>query len=155
MTAATDTTPEMVAAFDQVELTVARDLTRKALLVVPLACLALGLWRGLDAAAAVAAACVIVLINFFVSALLMRWGARHGPEWLMGAVLGGFLIKIIVLFCIGLALKPLDVLDWTVFCLALVVTHLGLLAWETRAVSLTLAYPSLKPRPHRASSARN
>ena len=140
------TNANLAADFDRVELSIAGDLARRALIVAPAAIVGVGLWRGLDAAWAVLAALAIVCANFFLSAALMRWGARRAPELLMGVVLGGFIGRLAVVTVVGLAVKALDVVDWPVFCIALVVAHLGLLAWETRAVSLTLAYPGLKPR---------
>jgi hypothetical protein len=138
------TNADLAANFDRVELSIAGDLARRALMVAPAAAVGLGL--GLDAAWAVLAALAIVCANFFFSAELMRWGARRAPELLMGVVLGGFIGRLAVVTAVGVAVKALDVVDWPVFCIALVVAHLGLLAWETRAVSLTLAYPGLKPR---------
>jgi hypothetical protein len=136
--------------FDRVELSIAGDLARRALLLAPFACLGLGVWRGLDAAGAVVAALAIVCANFFASAALMRWGALRAPELLMGVALGGFITRLAVVTALGVGVKALDIVDWPVFCIALIVSQLGLLAWETRAVSLTLAYPGLKPRPDRA-----
>ena len=133
-------------ALDAPELSVAADIARRALLVAPVAAIGVGLWRGADAAGAIALALAIVSLNFLASAALLRWGALRAPELLMGIALGGFLVRLATVTAIGVGVKALDIVDWPVFCIALVVAHLGLLAWETRAVSLTLAYPGLKPR---------
>jgi len=143
-------------AVDGVEMQVAGDLARRELIVAPVAVLAVGLWRGTDGAAAVALAFAVVCLNFFASAMLLRWGSLRAPELLMGIALGGFLARLAAVTAVGVGVKALDIVDWPVFCIALVVAHLGLLAWETRAVSLTLAYPGLKPRPgHPTRSGRS
>ena len=63
-----------VPSVDQVESRVARDLTRHALLVAPLAILGVGLWRGVDGALGVALALIVVCANFLLSAALARVG---------------------------------------------------------------------------------
>jgi len=138
-----------VPSVDQVESRVARDLTRHALLVAPLAILGVGLWRGVDGALGVALALVVVCANFLLSAALLGWGARRSPNLLMGIALGAFLGRLVLITAVGVGIKELDIVDFPVFCIALIVSHLGLLIWETRSVSLSLAYPDLKPRTGR------
>ncbi len=135
---------------DHVESRVARDLTRHALLVAPLAMVGVGLWRGLDAAGGVALALAVVCANFLVSAALLGWGARRSPNLLLGIALGAFIGRLVVITAIGVGIKELDIVDFPVFCIALIVSHLGLLVWETRSISLSLAYPDLKPKSGRA-----
>jgi len=136
-------------AVDRVESTIARDLARHALLAAPVLILALGLWRGADAAGAVALALAIVCVNWLVSAAMLGWAARTSPNLLMAAALGGFIARLVAITAIGVGIKELDIVDWPVFCITLVVSYLGLLAWETRSISVSLASPGVKPRSGR------
>ena len=136
-----------VPSVDQVESRVARDLTRHALLVAPVAIVGVGLWRGVDGALGVALALTIVCANFLLSAAMLGWGARRSPNLLMGIALGAFLGRLVLITAVGVGMKALDIVDFPVFCIALIVSHLGLLFWETRSISLSLASPGLKPAP--------
>jgi hypothetical protein len=141
----TDASVVSAPSISHVESRIARDLARRALLVAPFVLLGVGLWRGVDAAAAVAFAVALVVANFLASAALLGAAARRSPHLLMGVALMSFLGRFVILTAIGVGAKELDVVDWPVFCITLIVTYLGLLAWELRAVSFSLASPGLKP----------
>ncbi len=128
-----------------IETRIARDLARRALLAAPAVLVGVGLWRGVDAAAAVALAIGIVVANFLGSAWVLGAAARRSPHLLMGVALMSFLVRFVVLTAIGVGVKALDVVDWPVFCVTLIVSYLGLLAWELRSVSFSLASPGLQP----------
>jgi len=145
-------TPEGPEGIDRIESRIAHDLVKHALYVAPIAILALGIWRGVDAGAAVALALALVIGNFLLSAAILGWCARRGPELLMGAALISFLLRFLVLTGIGVVVKDLDIVDWPVFCITLLVSYLGLLAWEMRSISTSLATPGLKPSPNRTWS---
>ncbi len=132
---------------DGIESRIARDLARRAVIAAPLAMVAVGLWRGVDAALGVAAALAVVVANFLVSAAFLGWAARISPNALMGAALGGFLVRVGAVFGVALAVRELDVVDFPVFVVTVLVAHLALLFWETRSISLSLASPGLKPKP--------
>jgi hypothetical protein len=132
---------------DEIESRIARDLVRKALIVAPIVILALGLWRGVDAAAAVAVAFAIVIANFLANAAILGWTARNNPSMLQGVALLSFLGRLIVITAIGVGVKELDIVDWPVFCITLVVSYFALLLWELRSISFTMASPGLKPKP--------
>jgi hypothetical protein len=131
---------------DGIETRIARDLARHGLIAAPIVIIGAGIWRGPEAALAVGLALGLVILNFLMSAALLGWAARISPDMLMGVALGGFLIKVIVLFVVGTVVEQFDFVDFPVFVVTLLVAHLGLLAWETRSVSLSLASPGLKPR---------
>jgi hypothetical protein len=137
-----------IPAVDRIESRIAVDLSRRALLVAPVAMLGVGLWRGLDAAGAVALALALVVVNLLIAAASLGWAARNSPNLLMGVALFGFLGRLAVLTAIGAGIKALGIVDWPVFCITLVVGYLGLLFWELRSVSLSLASPGLKPGRH-------
>jgi hypothetical protein len=137
-----------VPTVDHIESRIAVDLSRRALLVAPVAMLGVGLWRGWDAAGAVALALALVVLNLLVAAASLGWAARTSPNLLMGVALFGFLGRLALLTAIGAGIKALGIVDWPVFCITLVVGYLGLLFWELRSVSLSLASPGLKPGRH-------
>jgi hypothetical protein len=134
---------------DRIESRIAHDLARHGLYVAPVAMLGVGVWRGVDAAAAVALAFAIVIGNFLLSAAILGWCARRHPEVLVGVALFSFLGRLILITVIGVGIKELDIVDWPVFCITLVVSYLGLLFWELRSISVSLASPGLKPSTQR------
>lgn len=131
----------------RIESSIAHDLARRALIVTPFLLVGAGIWRGLDGVIAVALALGLVTANFLVSAAVLGRAAAISPNTLMGVALGGFLVKLIVLFGLALVVEQLDFVDFPLFVGTVFIAHLGLLAWETRSVSLSLAAPGLKPRP--------
>jgi len=134
------------------ESEIAGHLARHALLVAPAVVLIGGIAAGVDGAISAAIALVIVALNFLVSARLIAWGAARGPSFVQGAVLGGFLVRLLVITGLVLLLNQLAFIDVMVLVLTIAVTHLALLVWETRYVSLTLAAPGLKPGVGRPDS---
>jgi hypothetical protein len=144
--------PRPPEGIDHVESRIARDLVKHALYVAPIAIVGVGIWRGVDAGAAVAFALALVIVNFLASAAILGWCARRSPELLMGAALMSFLVRFLVLTAIGVVVKEMDIVDWPVFCITLVVSYLGLLFWEMRSISTSLASPGLKPSPNRTWS---
>jgi cytochrome c biogenesis factor len=63
----------------------------------------------------------------------------------MGVVLGGYIVRLGILFGIAFALDTISWIDIGVLLLTVAVVHLALLTWESRHVSLSLPYPGLKP----------
>ena len=133
---------------DRIESRIAFDLARRAALAAPVVMLGVGLWRGVDAAGAVALALAVIVANFLVAAAALGWAARRNPNLLMGVALFGFLARLALITAVGVGIKALNIVDWPVFCITLVVGYFGLLCWELRSVSLSLASPGLKPGRH-------
>ena len=128
-----------------VERRIAVDLARHGLLVAPVIVLVAGLLRGVDGAASAALGLGVVVVNFFVAALSLEWGARRGGNALFAVALGGFLVRMMSILVVLLAAEALfGWADVVVLGLTLVVTHLGLLFWELRSVSFSLAAPGLR-----------
>jgi hypothetical protein len=136
-----------VISVDDIESRVARDVTRKAAIVVGPVALALGIWRGGDAALGVVLALALIVTNLLLSAALLGWTARSMPHALTGVALFSFLGRLVFITVVGAGIKALDVTDWPVFCVTLLVAYFGLLFWELRSISLSLASPGLKPKP--------
>jgi len=104
-----------------------------------------GLVSGVDGLISAAIGLVLVSLNFLASAALITYTARRSPGAVMGAVLGGYIVRLGILFGIAFALDSVAWIDTAVLLLTVAVVHLALLTWESRHVSLTLGYPGLKP----------
>ena len=124
---------------------VARDLVRRMLIASPIVLLVAGVFRGVDGLVSAAIGLVLVALNFLASARLITWVAQRSPGAVMGFVLGGFVVRIAILFGIALALEQVSWVDVPVLVLTVAIMHIALLTWETRHVSLTLGAPGLKP----------
>jgi hypothetical protein len=135
------------AVADRVETRIALDLARHAVMAAPVAMLAVGLWRGPDAAGAVALAVALVVANWLVAAAMLGWAARRSPSRLMFVALFGFLGRLAAITGIGVGIKALDIVDWPVFAITLLASYLVLLTWEMRSLSVSLTPPGLKPSP--------
>lgn len=145
--AGSDGTADLIAA---PELQIAGDLARKSVVVAAVLIAASAVVWGLDGALSSAYAVVLVVLNFFAAAALIGWGAKHGGNALMAAVLGGYLARLGVLTVAIVLVKDASWVERAPLFVTLLVTHLGLLLWETRSVSLSLAYPGLKPKENTA-----
>jgi len=132
---------------ESIEREIAVDLAKKAAIVTPIVVIAVGIWRGPDAALAAFLALALVVVNFFASAAILGWTARRAPHALAGVAMLSFLGRLVIITIIGAGVKQLDIVDFPVFGITLVVSYLALLFWEMRSISLTLAYPGLKPKP--------
>jgi hypothetical protein len=87
----------------------------------------------------------VVVVNLLLSSVSLTWAARVSPTALMGAALGGFLVRMMLVTGVVVAVKGSAWVDLTALAVAILVTHLSLLIWETRYVGANLAYPGLKP----------
>jgi hypothetical protein len=132
---------------DRIELRIALDLARRAAIVAPIVIIALGVWRGLDAAAGAALALLVLVVNWLIAAASLGWAARNNPNLLMGVALFGFIGRLALITAVGAGIKALDIVDWPVFCGVLLAGYAGLLVWELRSISFSLASPGLKPKP--------
>ena len=124
---------------------VAGDLVRRVLIVSPAVLIVAAIVGGVDGVLSAAIGLVLVSLNFLASAKLITYTARRSPGAVMGVVLGGYIVRLGVLFGIALALDTISWIDIGVLLLTVAVVHLALLTWESRHVSLTLGYPGLKP----------
>jgi hypothetical protein len=129
------------------ERDVARDIVRRALPIAPVVVLAAAIPWGVSGALSALFALALVCGNFLLSAALITNAARISLPLLMTAVLGGYLVRLALLFAAVLLVKDAGWVELWPLSLTLVVAHLGLLIWETRHVSATLAFPGLKPKP--------
>lgn len=128
------------------------DLLRRALPVAPVVVAVAGILAGVDGALSAAVAVVLVAANLLLAAASLVWAGRISLGLLMGVALGGYAVRIGLLFLVVLLLKDLAWVHLASLGLTLVVTHLGLLFWELRYVSASLAHPGLKPATAPATS---
>ena len=134
-------------SIEKIERDIAVDLAKKAAIVTPIVVIGLGVWRGPDAALGAFLALALIVGNFFASAAILGWTAKHAPHALAGVAMLSFLGRLLIITIIGAGIKQLDIVDFPVFAITLVISYLALLFWEMRSISLTLAYPGLKPKP--------
>lgn len=136
----------------EVEREVVVDMIKRALpLAFPLVALA-WLISGPKMAASTGLAVALVLINFLLAAAILSWGARTSPAALMGAALGGFLLRMVLLLGTLTLLRGRSWVSVTPLALTLLVSHVALLVWELRRVSASLAFPGLKPAASKDSN---
>jgi len=128
------------------ELEIARDMARKSVVVAAVLVAASSIVWGLDGALSSAYSVVLVVLNFLAAAALIGWGSKRGGNFLMAAVMGGYLVRLGVLTVAIVLVKDAAWVERAPLFVTLLVTHLGLLLWETKSVSLSLAYPGLKPK---------
>src|SRR5690606_1404330 len=99
-------------------------------------------------------AVALVAGNLLLAAASLVWAGRISLGLLMGVALGGYAVRIALLFLVVWLLKDQSWIHLPTLGLTLVVTHLGLLFWELRYVSASLAHPGLKPVTAPASKER-
>ncbi|HEX7168283.1 MAG TPA: ATP synthase subunit I [Acidimicrobiales bacterium] len=128
-----------------VEQEIARDMLGRAAWFAPVLVAVCAVVWGIDGGISSAYAVVLVLVNFLLSAALLSWAARISLALLMGAAMGGYLLRLALVAAAVLLVKDQPWVDLWALGLTLIVTHLGLLLWELRYVSASLAFPGLKP----------
>jgi hypothetical protein len=133
-----ETTPE-------VERQIAFDMIRRSVPVIPVVLVVAGIGWRLDGVLSSAYGIALVLANFALSAFILGWAARISLAFLMGAALGGYIVRLALITAAVLLVKDAAWVELVPLGFTIVVTHLGLLIWETRYVSASLAYPGLKP----------
>jgi hypothetical protein len=129
-----------------VEQQIATDMIRRGLPVVPVLLVLAAIPWGLHGALSAAFAVGLVLVNFALAAALLAWSARISLALMMGAALGGYLLRLVLITGAVLLVKDQGWVELWPLGLTLIVTHLGLLLWETKYVSASLAFPGLKPK---------
>lgn len=87
----------------------------------------------------------IVVFNLLFGAWLIAMAIAISTQFLMPAMLGGFVMRLGLLTAIVIPIRNQDWFAVTPFAIALIGGHLGLLAWETQRVSASLAHPGMPP----------
>ena len=133
------------AAMDAPAAEVARDMARRGLLVMPMVFAGVAAIGGFAAAASVAYAMAIVMINLLLSAYLLRWAARISLGLVASVALGGYVMRLALIFMAVWIVRDAPWIRMIPLGIAIIATHLGLLVWELRHVSASFAHPGLKP----------
>ena len=128
-----------------VETELAFDMLKHAVPFAPVVVLLSWLAWGSRGAWSALLAVAVVVVNLLLSSISLAWAARVSPTLLMGAALGGFLVRMMLVTAVVIAVKDSAWINLTALAVAILVTHLTLLIWETRYVGANLAYPGLKP----------
>lgn len=134
------------------ERQVALDMARLGLIVGPVFMAVSTLVWGLGGLASSALAFAIVVVNLLLGAWIIDRAAAVSPELLMGAALGGFILRLMLLSAVVVPIRNMGWFEMVPFAVTLIGGHLGLLAWETQRVSMTLAYPGLPPHQDRPTA---
>ena len=138
----TDTAVEIPPVEGQIVM----DMVRRGIpLCVALVVVSAAVW-GTKGAVSAAVAVALVVANFAASAALLGWSAKVSPAALMGAALGGFLLRLGAIALVLTVLRDEPWVAWPPLAFSLLASHLGLLLWELRHVSASLAYPGVRPR---------
>jgi hypothetical protein len=124
---------------------IARDMVKRGLPMIPVGLVVGAIWAGTNGALSVGYAMVLILLNFLLSAYLLAWAARISFAIVAAASLGGYFMRLTLVFIAVYAVKDMSWVELVPMCIAIIVTHLGLLVWELRYVSASMAYPGLKP----------
>jgi hypothetical protein len=127
------------------ELELVSDLLPKALPIAPVLLAVAAAFAGIDGALSAAVGVVLVAANLLLAAASLAWAGRVSLGLLMGVALGGYAVRISLLFLAVFLLRDLSWIHLPSLGLTLVITHLGLLFWELKYVSASLAHPGLKP----------
>ena len=124
---------------------IARDMAKRGLIVLPIAVGLTALVGGFAPAASVAYAMIIVMVNFLLSAYLLRWAARISLGLVASVALGGYVMRLAMVFVAVWIVRDASWIRMIPLGIAIIATHLGLLVWELRHVSASFAHPGLKP----------
>lgn len=121
------------------ERAMAADMARLGLVLGP-ALIAVGtvFWR-FDGFLSSVLAFALVLGNFTLGAVIIDRAAAISPTALTGAVLGGFVVRLLLLTVIVVPLRNVAWFEAVPFGIALIGGHLGLLAWESQRVAASLS----------------
>jgi hypothetical protein len=144
--------PVAAVAEESPEYELVGDLLHKALPVAPVVIAVAALFAGIDGALSAGVGVALVAGNLLLAAASLVWAGRISLGLLMGVALGGYAVRIGLLFLVVWLLQDLSWIHLPSLGLTLVATHLGLLFWELRYVSASLAHPGLKPATAPATS---
>lgn len=127
------------------EVSVSRDIVRRGVMVAPLVLTIAGVARGFNGMWSAGYAVVLVLVNFALAALLIAWTAPISLTLMMGAILGGYIVRLGIITAAVVLVRNTGWIDIPALGVTIIVTHLGLLFWEMRYIAASLTFPGLRP----------
>jgi hypothetical protein len=117
------------------ELTLARSISRRSLFLAPLAIGAFWLARGWTGAWASALGLAVVVVNFWISGKALSMAARHSLAFYHAAALFGFFLRMGLITVTMIGVAAVVEVDRLALGLTAVASYLALLILE--AVALT------------------
>ena len=130
-------TPQPVSGDNPIELDLARSAV-KFLLVLGAPVIAVAaLLEGAAGAWSATIGAAVVIGMFLMAGALMSWAARISPTALMAAVLGGYVIRLVIYALLIVLLRPVEWLSGPSLAIATAVLLVAVLVWEVRLVSRT------------------
>ncbi len=117
------------------ELTLARSISSRALFVAPVLIGFFWLTRGWDGAWASAIGVAVVVVNFWASGKALSMAARRSLAFYHAAALFGFIIRLGLITVTMIGVASVVEVDRRALGITAVVSYLALLIWE--AVALT------------------
>lgn len=115
------------------------DMARLGLILGPVLVLIGTIFWRFDGFLSSVLAFALVLGNLALGAMIIDRAAAISPTALTGAVLGGFLMRLLLLTAIVVPLRNLSWFEVVPFAIALLGGHFGLLMWESQRVTVNLA----------------
>ncbi|MGH2819820.1 MAG: ATP synthase subunit I [Actinomycetota bacterium] len=128
-----------------IELEMVSRMVRRGLVLGPPAVAALWLLGGTTYTVSAAIGLVVAVGNLWLTGRIVGGVAESNPQMLMAAGLGTFFLTLLALTGLGLVLREVEAISFTVMGLTLVVAHLVLILWE--------ALRTLAPHPGKRSKA--
>ena len=136
------------------EAALARDIIKRGLIVAPILIGVCAIVWGANGAYSCAYAFAIVFCNFGLAAALVAYAARISYAFMMASMLFGYLLRLALVAVAVFVVRNLTWVELLPLGLTIIFAHLGLLFWELRYVSLSLAFPGLKPKTSKSTSAK-
>src|SRR5687768_9124228 len=128
-------TPEPVGANTAIELDLARSAAGFLLVLGGPVIAVAALLAGTSGALSAATGAAIVMGMFVMAGALMSYAARISPAALMAAVLGGYVVRLMIYAGLIVLLRPLAWVHGPSLAIATAVLLVAVLVWEVRAVS--------------------
>ena len=117
-----------------IEAIIANNISKRAIVVAPVAMLVFGLSRGWEGAVAALIGVAVVVVNFVLSGYLMSYAARISLSLYHAAALFGFFIRLGLITLSLLLIGAVTDIDRLALGITVVVSYLVLLSWEAVAV---------------------
>ncbi len=114
------------------------DMARLGLILGPVLVLIGTIFWRFDGFLSSVLAFVLVLGNLALGAMIIDRAAAISPTALTGAVLGGFMVRLLLLTAIVVPLRGVGWFEVVPFAIALLGGHFGLLVWESQRVTANL-----------------
>lgn len=129
--------PDPVTMNNPVELQLARSAVGFLLVLGGPVIAVAALIEGTPGALSAAIGAAVVIGMFLMAGALMSWAARISPAALMGAVLGGYLVRLMIYAGLIVLLRPVPWLSGPSLAISTAVLLVAVLVWEVRMVSRT------------------